>query len=138
MINGFAIVFLLTGCALFEQVGPAEMVIEEDHQQLVSTINTKLEETSELYDTIVIAGSEKIIVTYKVRHLNRFQMKAIEKELTKWLKEEFTDREIDVSSDYKIFLESYKLLQSWEKDSITSSEAEKKLEEIIKLKNEMT
>ncbi|TDL35298.1 sporulation protein [Jeotgalibacillus sp. S-D1] len=132
------IILLLGGCAVFQKVGPAEMIIHDGHKDLVSSIKQQIEDTDEIYDTVVIAAKDKILVTYKVRHLNRFKMKSIEKKLTTWLKDEFPDKDVDVSSDFKIFLESYNLYEQWEKKELTGQEAEKKLYEIIHLKNEMT
>ncbi|MEW9501576.1 sporulation protein [Jeotgalibacillus marinus] len=137
---GIAIVtiLLLSGCALFEQVGPIQVVIHDDHQEMVSTIKKQLEEKSELYDTIVIAAEDNILVTYKVNHLNRFQMKSIEKTLNDWLEKEYPDEDFILSSDYKIFLESYLLFEEWDEGSLAVDEAEKKLEKIIELKKELT
>lgn len=132
------IILLLGGCAVFQKVGPAEMIIHDGQKELVSSIKQQIEDTDEIYDTVVIAAKDKVLVTYKVHHLNRFKMKSIEKKLTTWLQEEFPDKEIDVSSDFKIFLESYNLYEKWEKQDLNVKEAEKKLDEIIKLKNEMT
>ncbi len=133
-----ATILLLSGCVLFEQIGPIQVVIHDDHQETVSTINKQLEEKSELYDTIVIAAEDNILVTYKVRHLNRFKMKSIEKTLNDWLEKEYPDEDFILSSDYKIFLESYLLFEKWDEGSLAVDEAEKKLEKIIKLKKELT
>ena len=133
-----ATILLLSGCVLFEQIGPIQVVINDDHQEMVSTINKQLEEKSELYDTIVIAAEDNILVTYKVRHLKRFQMKSIEKTLNDWLEKEYPDEDFILSSDYKIFLESYLLFEEWDEGSLAVDEAEKKLEKIIKLKKELT
>ncbi|KIL45714.1 hypothetical protein [Jeotgalibacillus soli] len=131
-------VFLLSGCAMFEEVGPAELAIDEDKREIITAINQKLKETEELYDTIVIAADDQILVSYKVKHMNRFKMKGIEKKLNKWFEKKYPDEQIDVSSDYKIFLESYNLIQNWTEDKLTKKEAKKKFDKIIKLKNEMT
>ena len=133
-----ATILLLSGCVLFEQIGPIQVVIHDDHQEMVSTINKQLEEKSELYDTIVIAAEDNILVTYKVRHLNRFKMKSIEKTLNDWLEKEYPDEDFILSSDYKIFLESYLLFEEWDEGSLAVDEAEKKLEKIIELKKELT
>ncbi|WP_135122089.1 sporulation protein [Jeotgalibacillus proteolyticus] len=114
------------------------MVIHDGHQDMVTTIKDHVEKTEELYDTIVIAAEDQILVSYKVHHLNRFKMKSIEKKLEKWLQEKYPDKTVDLSSDYKIFLESHKLMTKWKNNEVTKEEAEKKLDKIVKLKNEMT
>ncbi|KIL47432.1 hypothetical protein [Jeotgalibacillus campisalis] len=137
-IYTFPLMMLLGGCAMFEKVGPSELIIHDTHEEKVHIINEKLQKSEELYDTIIIAGEDKILVSYKVHHMNRFHMKKIEKKIKKWTEEEFPDQEVDVSSDYKIFLESYNLFQSWEDGSLSIEEAQKKLDKIITLKNDLT
>ena len=91
-----------------------------------------------IYDCIVIKGEKEVLVAYKVRHLHRFRLKQIEGTLKKNLEERYRDEIFIVSSDYKIFLEASRLKNRFERGELTSKEAEKRLQEIIKLSKEMT
>jgi len=92
----------------------------------------------EIYDVAVIKGKKDILVAYKVRHLQRFRMKAIEKKVTEKLEKKYPDANFTVSSDYKIFLEATRLRDGVENGSYNGKEAEKRLQQIIKLQQEKT
>jgi hypothetical protein len=65
-------------------------------------------------------------------------MKKIEKKMTKMLEEKYPDENFIVSSDYKIFIEAVELQEKMKDPNFTDKKAKKKLDKIIKLKNEMT
>ncbi|RHW43593.1 sporulation protein [Neobacillus notoginsengisoli] len=92
----------------------------------------------EIYDVAVIKGKKDVLVAYKVRHLQRFRMKAIEKKVTTRLEKKYPDANFTVSSDYKIFLEATRLRDGLKKGTYTGNEAEKRLQKIIKLQKEKT
>ncbi|RDU35597.1 sporulation protein [Neobacillus piezotolerans] len=92
----------------------------------------------ELYDVAVVKGKKDILVAYKVRHMHRFRMKAIEKKVTKKLEKKYPDANFMVSSDYKIFLEATRLRDEVKRGKMSGKEAEGRLQQIIKLQQEKT
>jgi hypothetical protein len=92
----------------------------------------------EIYDVAVIKGKEDILVAYKVKHLKRFGMKRIEKEINKKLEKNYPDENFIVSSDFKIFIEAVELREKMKDPAYPEDKAEKQLQKIISLKKEMT
>jgi hypothetical protein len=86
---------------------------------------------------IVVKNGKKIIVAYKVKHLQRFHMKKIEKTVTENLEEKFPKNDFIVSSDYKIFLESVRLNELLKKKDVPEKKARKKFKEIEELQKEL-
>ncbi|WP_062104414.1 YhcN/YlaJ family sporulation lipoprotein [Bacillus niameyensis] len=126
--------------SLMKATQPEPILINYDknEESVAQRVQEEIEEIDEIYDVAVIERGKKVLVAYKVKHLQRFRMKKIEKNLTKRLKDEFQNHQFTVSSDYKIFLESIRLKEKIETNKISDEEAEKKFEKIIKLKKEMT
>lgn len=130
-----------TGMSLLQTTNPSPAVIERNTKEnldLVSSIEKDVEKFEELYDVAVVKGKEDILVAYKVKHLQRFHMKAIEKKINKMLEEKYSKENFIISSDYKIFLEAYELHENMKNPNFSEKRAEKKLQEIIKMKKELT
>lgn len=100
-------------------------------------IKEEVESIDSIYDVAVIKGKDKILVAYKVKHLRRFHMKAIEKELNDKLEKKYPDEDFTVSSDYKIFLEAVRLGEKLKDPSYPDKKAKKELERIIGLSKEL-
>ncbi|WP_059173043.1 YhcN/YlaJ family sporulation lipoprotein [Bacillus sp. FJAT-27445] len=128
-----------TRLALMKTTNPVPIHTQSSKSQ-VSEQDVKKEVASmpELYDVAVVKGKKDILVAYKVKHLQRFRMKAIEKELTKKLEKEYPDANFTVSSDYKIFLEATRLQEGMKNRKLSGKEAEGRLQQIIKLQQEKT
>ncbi|WNS80034.1 sporulation protein [Domibacillus sp. DTU_2020_1001157_1_SI_ALB_TIR_016] len=140
------LVLLLAGCgpehdgtAMLEKADPDAVQLDGHDDQLAAEIKKEADSFDEIYDTAVVKGTKQLLVAYKVRHLERFRMKQIEKNLAERMKKtaEKEKVEIVVSSDYKIFLEAVRLKEDMEAGHFTEEEADKRLAEIIKLKKEM-
>ena len=101
-------------------------------------IKKDVEHLDYIYDVAVIKGENEDLVVYKVKHFQRFQMKKIEKEVNAILEKRYPEENFVVSSDYKIFLEAYRLGKKMEDPNFSKKEAQKRLEEIIKLEKELT
>ncbi|HWJ79561.1 MAG TPA: sporulation protein [Niallia sp.] len=140
---------LLTGCskgsdhsrwALFKKVDPQPLSIyaEDGDSSLVEGIKKDTASVSAIYDVAVIKGKKDTLVAYKVKHMSRFKMKSIEKELTKKLKSDYPDEKFTVSSDFKIFLETMRLWDKMQDPNYSDKKANKRLKAIIKLNNELT
>ncbi|RIW30207.1 sporulation protein [Bacillus salacetis] len=146
------VIMLLAGCAVNEEDGkdsrgalikvtdppPVELMENPETDSVGHAVKKEIAKLPELYDVAVIEGKKEILVSYKVKHSDRFHMKAIEKKMTRKLEKKFPDEKFIVSSDYKIFLETVRLKDKIEKNSISNKDAEKRFQEIIKLKEELT
>lgn len=115
-----------------------ELKSRPDHESIAYQVRKDLKKIDQIYDTAVIEGEKQVIVAYKVKHLHRFQMKKIEKDITKLLEKNYPEDEFIVSSDYKIFLEAIRLKEKLDHENLSNKEAEKRFKKIIKLKKEMT
>lgn len=117
---------------------PIELKEREEDKSVAYQVREEVSKIDEIYDVAVVEGDKKIIVAYKVKHLQRFKMKKIEKELTKKLNKEYPEDKFIVSSDYKIFLEAVRLKEDLDDDNLSNKEAAKRFKKIIRLKEEMT
>lgn len=147
----FCIFLLLAGCnndgpkeagiSLLKTTNPAPLSLEKNTKKeldLIGAIEVDVESFNELYDVAVLKGKDDILVAYKVKHMQRFHMKKIEKKLSEFLKKKYPKENFSVSSDYKIFLEAVELEENMKDPNYSPKKAEKKLKEIIKLKDELT
>lgn len=126
--------------ALIKKTDPKPVLIDKKTKgnlDLAADIKKEITSYEELYDVAVVKGKEDTLVVYKVKHLQRFHMKKIEKKIKGMLEKKFPDEKFTVSSDYKIFLEAIKLKEKMEKPDYSEEKANKRLKEIIKLKKEM-
>lgn len=117
---------------------PIELKQRDEDESVAFQVKKEVSNIDEIYDVAVVEGDKKIIVAYKVKHMKRFRMKKIERELTKKLKKEYPDEKFIVSSDYKIFLEAVRLKEDLDGDNLSNAEAKKRFKKIIRLKEEMT
>ena len=142
------ILFILSGCdnkeggkvddlALIKRTNPEPMDIingmDENGKGLITDVKKSVAKHEEIYDVVVVKKDKKILVAYKVKHLKRFHMKRIEKEVTEQLNEKFEGYDFIVSSDYKIFLELVRLNEMLKAKDVPEEKARKKYEEIISL-----
>ncbi|MED3551585.1 YhcN/YlaJ family sporulation lipoprotein [Cytobacillus praedii] len=126
--------------ALIKKTDPNPVLIDENTKgnlDLVANIKEAIASYKEIYDVAVVKGKKDTLVVYKVKHLQRFHMKKIEKKIKEKLEKKFPDEKFTVSSDYKIFLEAVKLNEKMQKLDYSEKKANKRLKEIIKLKQEM-
>lgn len=130
-----------SGMSLIQKSDPDPIILDEktkDKNKLVSSIKKDVAKFEELYDVAVIKGEEEILVAYKVKHMQRFKMVNIEQKMNKMLEEKYPKENFIVSSDYKIFLEAVELNDKMKNPDYSNKDAQKKLEEIIELKKELT
>ncbi len=126
--------------ALIQTTDPAPIELKKraEEHSVAYKVREEVKNIDEIYDVAVIEGKEEIIVAYKVKHLHRFKMKKIEKDLTKKLNDKYPEDQFIVSSDYKIFLEAIRLKEDLDGTNMSADTAEKRFKKIIKLKEEMT
>jgi hypothetical protein len=145
------ITFLLMGCAnyseketklaLIQKIEPKPAVFGTNESKDMKTIKKVREEVLSMqpvYDVAIVKGKKDTVVAYKVKHLHRFKMKQIEADLNKRLEKKFPKEDFVISSDYKIFLEVIELIHDEEDPNFSDKDADKKLHEIIRLKQELT
>jgi hypothetical protein len=124
--------------ALMKTTNPNPIVTEKNiGEDKVKKIEKEVSNFDELYDVAVVKGKRNTLVVYKVKHMHRFKMSKIEKDLTKRLKKNFPKENITVSSDYKIFLEAVRLVEKKNNGDLSDKQAEKRLNKIIKMTSEM-
>ncbi|PLR78901.1 sporulation protein [Bacillus sp. V3-13] len=126
--------------SLMQATNPAPVSIG-DKPKDTSTVQKVKEDVmafDEIYDVAVVKGKKDILVAYKVKHLERFRMKDIEKNITKRLEKDFPKENFTVSSDYKIFLEAVQLKEDMKQPDFSDKQAEKRLKSIISLQKEKT
>lgn len=141
----FACLFLLAACnhnppvrdsqlALMKTTNPKPLVTDQNKSNdSVEEIKKDVSSFPELYDVAVIKGKKDTLVVYKVKHLYRFKMKKIEKNVNKKLEKKYPKENFTVSSDYKIFLEAVRLDEKMKSAKFSHKEAEKRLEDIVKM-----
>ncbi|WP_342430275.1 YhcN/YlaJ family sporulation lipoprotein [Neobacillus sp. FSL H8-0543] len=141
--------FLLAACsqnqqanesqlALMKTTNPSPVVTKQNsNHDRVKKIEKEVSDINEIYDVAVVEGNKETLVVYKVKHMQRFRMKKIEKDLNKMLEERFPKEDFVVSSDYKIFLEVIRLNERMEKGNVSDRKAEKRLNELVKMTTDM-
>jgi PBP1b-binding outer membrane lipoprotein LpoB len=117
---------------------PVELVDHPETESFGHAIKKELAEKKELYDVAVIQSKEQTLVVYKVKHLQRFKMKKIEKDMEKLLEDKHPGEDFILSSDYKIFLETVRLKEKIQQKTISKKDAEKEFKDIIQLQKEKT
>jgi hypothetical protein len=124
--------------ALMKTTNPTPLSTErKKNRNRAEDIKKDVSSLPEVYDVAVIKGEKDTLVVYKVKHMQRFKMKTIEKNLNKKLEEKHPKENFTVSSDYKIFLEAVRLNEKIKSGSLSHSKAEKRLEEIVKMTEDM-
>jgi hypothetical protein len=116
---------------------PLKLSSKQD-ENIAAQVKQDVKKFDEIFDVAVVQGKKDTLVVYKVKQLQRFHMKQIEKNVTKELEKKYPNERFTVSSDYKIFMEALKLKERVNNSNYSTSRAEKDLEKIIKLKNEQT
>lgn len=124
--------------ALVKKTNPDPIQIKKGETSYVSGIKHTISFFPEVYDVAVVKGKKDTLVAYKVKHMHRFKMDDIEKKMTDKLEKKYPKENFTVSSDYKIFLEAVKLQDAMKRSGYSDSKAEKRLQKILKLKNETT
>jgi hypothetical protein len=115
---------------------PVTLVSHKKEENPVSELEKHVESFDEIYDVATIKGEKETLIVYKVKHMQRFRMKEIEKELNSLLEKRFPNEDFVVSSDYKIFLEAVKLSNKMKDPNYSKKKANEELKKIIKLKKE--
>jgi ABC-type oligopeptide transport system substrate-binding subunit len=127
--------------SMIQRVNPEPAAVKgnngKDHE-LAEKVKKDVQSVPAIYDVAVIKGEEEVLVAYKVKHMQRFHMKRIEKEINEKLEKNYPKENFVVSSDFKIFIEVLELKKRMKDDDYSDKDAERRLQKIIKFKNELT
>jgi hypothetical protein len=124
--------------ALIKTTNPPPLMTEQKKDSDgAAKIRKEVSSLPEIYDVAVVKGKEDTLVVYKVKHLHRFKMKKIEKNVNNKLEKEYPKENFTVSSDYKIFLEAVRLNEHMKSKKFSQEKAEKRVKEIVKMTEDM-
>jgi hypothetical protein len=155
LLAAIVLIVLFTGCtradysaretklALIKPIDPKPTVFvknEDENKELKTLEKVRKEMISmePVYDVAIVKGGNDTLIAYKVKHMHRFRMKQIEKEINKRLEEKFPKENFTVSSDYKIFLEVVELINDKKNPDYSDKRGNKKLQKIIRLQEQLT
>jgi hypothetical protein len=127
--------------ALIKTTNPEPLLLDEDkgsRKNLAPEVKKDISAIEEVYDVAVIVGEKEVLVAYKVKHMQRFRMKQIEKKINEQLEKKHPKEDFIVSSDYKIFLEAVELREQLKDPDFSRKKANDKLKKIINMKKELT
>ncbi|MBU5266475.1 YhcN/YlaJ family sporulation lipoprotein [Virgibacillus proomii] len=79
-----------------------------------------------------------LLLTVEIKHMKRFKLADIRKELKKEMKKTFPDLKIEVSTDKKIVLELEKLEKQIQENKLTKKELKKEVKRLIEFSKEHT
>ncbi len=143
------LVFLLMSCA-HEQKEQQQSLQQENitnvshdgsakrsDQQHAEKAVQMLKAREDVKDAVAVQANGRLLVAYQVKHMHRFRMKAIEKDVRNMLNDEFGEKVI-VSHDLKIFWKTKALKEKIETKNISEKEIEKEVTVIQKLSEEQT
>ena len=147
----FACLLFLTACnndqkakdsqlALMKTTDPAPLMTDtRKSSDRVEDIKRDVSSYPHVYDVAVVKGKKDTLVVYKVKHMQRFQMKRIEKDINKMLEKKYPKENFTVSSDYKVFLEAVRLNEKLKTNkNFPKQKAEKRLKQIVTMTKDMT
>ncbi|WP_052352769.1 YhcN/YlaJ family sporulation lipoprotein [Neobacillus dielmonensis] len=149
IIMALFVLVCLTSCAEKQQMKDSQLaLIKATDPKPVVTDGKKGSEQAEdikhdvssfpeIYDVAVVKGKNGALVVYKVKHMQRFNMKKIESKVTKKLEGKYPKEKFTVSSDYKIFLEVVRLNEKMRAGTISNQNADKRFKEIVKMTEDM-
>ena len=145
----FACLLLLSSCSQNQQVKDSQLTlmkttnpspivtVKNESKSQVKEIEQDVSAFPELYDVAVVKGKKDTLVVYKVKHLYRFRIKKIEKNINNMLEEKYPKENFTISSDYKIFLETVRLDEKVKTSKFSDQRAEKRFKEIVNMTKEL-
>ena len=124
------LLFFLTACG-------NEVVIQSNEQQNNETIQQKIEKKIKEDDSItkanIISVNDEWLISYEMKPLEKWRKQKHLKSLKKSIEEIDPSQNYTISNDYKLFIESEKLLKKQDDKKI-----KKRMKELKKLMEEET
>ncbi|GAC91941.1 hypothetical protein KN10_2377 [Anoxybacillus flavithermus NBRC 109594] len=96
-----------------------------------------LKKRQDVKDAVAVEANGRLLVAYQVKHLHRFRMKQIEKDVRNMLNDAF-DEKVIASHDLKIFWKTKALKEKIETKNMSEKAIEKEVTIIQKLSEEQT
>jgi hypothetical protein len=98
----------------------------------------RIKAREDVKDAVAVSTKDKLLLVYQVKHMYRFRMKQIQKDVKQQLKTLFPDHEVIVSSDLKIFWKTDELRGKIHKDGMSERKINRQIEKLKKLSEERT
>ena len=140
--------FLLSGCGQAEpetinnDIRPAKMSTFESQQTINQDQANKAKKILLKKDQVKLVRSvqskDLLIAAVELEHWNTFKSKTLTKEMKKTLEKEIKIKNIEVTTDHKIFIELEKLEEKIMNEDISEKKLDKELKQINKLMKEQT
>ncbi|KGR80546.1 hypothetical protein CD29_01270 [Ureibacillus manganicus DSM 26584] len=124
----FFVPLLLTGCSGNEKTIEVYDVLDDAQKRV--EVREVLDSNEDVYSGTAIFVDQQLLVAVQAKPWLDYKKEKIEKELTKQFEERFTEFDVLVSADYKLFWEANKLME--EKDQQKVNDKVKKLKELEK------
>ena len=125
-----ALLFFLTACG-------DEVVIQSNEQQQNSTIQKEIEkkikEDKAITRANIVSVNDEWLISYEMKPLEKWRKQKHLKSLKKSIEEIDSSQKFIISNDYKLFIESEKLLKKQD-----DKEIKKRMKELKKLMEEET
>lgn len=123
----FFIPIFLFGCSNEKTIKVLDM--SEDEEKRIE-VEEMMKNTEEVYNGTAILVDEELLVAIQVKPWLGYKEQKVEKKLQKQLEEQYPNLKILVSSDFKMYWESQKLLE--EKDQQKVNKEVKSLKKLAK------
>lgn len=109
-----------------------------NHVNMTSEIEKLLMKEKEVSDVKVFDTDNEIFIAAEIKQMDRFRIKEIEKKLNKILNDKYSNHNVTLSTDKKMFLELEKLEQKSRNTNMSNKELEKEIKRIKSLSEELT
>ena len=121
---------LLAGCGREEKV---EMYQHIDDKELKTELKEMVEKSKDIDQANVILVGDKLLAAIQVNPWKRYKKQKIESEWQKKLEKKYPNLKVVVSTDFKLYWESTKLLEEKDRQKVTD-----KIDSLKKLAKEET
>jgi hypothetical protein len=109
-----------------------------NHVNMTSEIEKLLMKEKEVSDVKVFDTDNEIFIAAEIKQMDRFRIKEIEKKLNNLLDDKYSNHNVTLSTDKKMFLELEKLEQKSKNTNMSNKELEKEIKRIKSLSEELT
>ncbi|THG89173.1 hypothetical protein AJ85_19160 [Alkalihalobacillus alcalophilus ATCC 27647 = CGMCC 1.3604] len=130
----FVLIILMSGCqntSTNEPMPQSLMVNNVTFDQMKANESKKeLMKMNEIIDVHAVSFEDKIYVAPKVKQFSRFRLKEIRKEGFDKIKAQYSEDEIHVSTDKKVYMELEKLEKEMKDKSLKEKDLKERLKKI--------
>lgn len=114
----FSIPFFLVGCSSNEQTIRVHDNFETQGRQ--AEVAEIIKETDEVYNGIALFAEDELLVSLQVKPWLAYKKTKIEEKIQKQFEEQYPDKKVLVSTDFKLYWESQKMLEEKDEEKITN------------------